>query len=153
MAPPGSLDPGQAHAAAAVGIVRPHISRARPRREACASWPASRAFAMIQHLTGILSHPARAWEAIAQGAGRTSNLVYVCVLAVLPAVAWYYGTTRVGWSVGEGEVIRLTQSSATRLIVLFYLAMVVSVCIIGWFIHWMAAEYGAASTPMRGVSI
>jgi hypothetical protein len=108
---------------------------------------------MIQHLTGILMHPSRQWLLIAPRADRGSNLVYVMALAVLPAVAWYFGTTRVGWTVGAGEVIGLTRGSAVRLIVLFYLAMVVSVCVIGWFIHWMAAEYGAQSTPMRGVSI
>lgn len=108
---------------------------------------------MIQHLAGILSRPNQEWQRIAPQAGRAGNLVYVLAMAILPAAAWFYGTTRVGWTVGAGEVIRLTDTSATRLIALFYLAMVGSVCLIGWFIHWMAASYGAQSTPMRGVTI
>jgi Yip1 domain len=108
---------------------------------------------MIQHLAGILFRPSSAWRSLAPDAGKTGNLVYPLVLALLPAVAWFYGTTRIGWTVGDGEVIRLTDASATRLIALFYLAMVGSVCIIGWFIHWMAENYGARSTPMRGISI
>jgi hypothetical protein len=108
---------------------------------------------MIQHFAGILTSPKREWQRIASGAERTGNLVYVLLMALMPAAAWYYGTTQVGWTVGEGELTRLTTASAIRLIALFYLAMVVSVCLIGWFIHWMAANYGAQSTPMRGVTI
>ncbi len=108
---------------------------------------------MMQHLAGILTRPAVEWPKIAARAHETRNLLYPAVLAALPAVAWYYGTTKVGWAVGDGETIRLTQTSAMRLIVLFYLAMVASVGTIGAFIHWMAANYGARSTPMMGVTI
>ena len=108
---------------------------------------------MIQHLAGIMTSPGRTWQRLSSSAGEAGHLVVLLLMAALPAIAWYYGTTQVGWTVGEGEVIRLTQSSATRLIALFYLAMVTSVCIIGWFIHWMAENYGAQSSPMRGITI
>jgi Yip1 domain len=108
---------------------------------------------MIKHAIGILFSPNQTWPKIAATADRGSNFVYVLVFAVLPAVAWFYGTTRVGWSIGSGEVIKLTAGSATALIALFYCAMVVAVSIIGWAIHWMAVSYGAQSTLMRGIAI
>lgn len=108
---------------------------------------------MIQHAPGLLFSPASEWQKIAAAADRPANVLYFLLLAVLPAVAWHYGTTAVGWSVGDGEITRLTEQSATRLIVLFYLAMVVSIVIIGYFIHWMAGNYGARSTLMRGISV
>lgn len=73
-------------------------------------------------------------------------------MALLPAVAWYFGTTQIGWSVGDdGEQIRLTRESARIICILFYLTMIVCVAIIGYFIHWMAETYGAQTTITRGI--
>jgi hypothetical protein len=75
-------------------------------------------------------------------------------MAILPAVAWYYGTSQVGWTVGEhGETIKLTAQSARQICILFYLTMVACIAVIGWFIHWMADTYGAESTPAKGIVI
>jgi len=108
---------------------------------------------MITDAIGILFRPNATWQKISSTADRTSNLVYILILAVLPAIAWFYGTTRVGWSIGEGEVIKLTAASATALITLFYWAMVLAVLVIGGSIHWMAVSYGAQSTLMRGITV
>ncbi len=108
---------------------------------------------MINHAVGLLFSPTHEWQKIEARANRGSNMIYFLMLALLPAAAWYYGTTQIGWSVGDGEITRLTAASALRLIVLFYLAMVVSIVIIGYAIHWMAVSYGATSTLLRGISI
>ena len=69
-------------------------------------------------------------------------------------MAWYYGTSRIGWTVGdEGETIRLTVESARQISVLFYLTMLAAVAVIGYFVHWMADTYGAASTLTKGIVI
>lgn len=108
---------------------------------------------MINHAAGLLFSPTREWQKIEARANRGSNLFYFLVLALLPAAAWYYGTTQIGWSIGDGDVTRLTTASALRLIFLFYVAMVVSIVLIGYAIHWMAVSYGATSTLLRGISI
>ena len=36
---------------------------------------------------------------------------------------------------------------------LFYLTMLGSIAVIGYFVHWMSATYGAASTLTKGVVI
>ncbi len=108
---------------------------------------------MINHAAGLLFSPTREWQKIEVRGDRGGNIVYFLVLALLPAAAWYYGTTQIGWSVGDGEVTRLTAASALRLIVLFYLAMVISIVLIGYSIHWMAISYGATSSLLRGISV
>lgn len=108
---------------------------------------------MIQHVPGLLFSPGKEWQKIAPSADRATNFLYVVVFATLPAVAWYHGTSSVGWSVGDGDVTRLTPGSALRLIVLFYLAMLLAIAAIGYFIHWMAGSYDAESTLMRGISV
>lgn len=108
---------------------------------------------MIEHIPGLLFNPIRQWQKLEPLSGRATNLLYVFVMAVIPALAWYHGTSAVGWRVGSGDVTRLTEDSALRLVVLFYLAMVGAVVVIGYFIHWMAANYGAHSTVPKGITI
>ncbi|MEE4143881.1 MAG: Yip1 family protein [Halieaceae bacterium] len=111
---------------------------------------------MIQHTFGLLTRPSAQWRAIAalpEDSFRTL-LLYPCFLAILPAVAWYYGTSRVGWTVGDqGEAIKLTAESARQITILFYLAMLGSVAVIGYFVHWMSDTYGANSSLTKGIVI
>jgi len=111
---------------------------------------------MIQHTFGLLTRPSAQWRTIAdlpEDSFRTL-LLYPCFLAILPAVAWYYGTSRVGWTVGDqGETIKLTVESARQITILFYLAMLASVAVIGYFVHWMSDTYGADSSLTKGIVI
>ena len=111
---------------------------------------------MIQHTIGLLVKPSAQWQSIASLPEKSLNtlVLYPCILAILPAVAWFYGTTEIGWTVGQhGEPVRLTAESARQICILFYLAMVGSVAVIGYFIHWMSETYGADSSIAKGIVI
>lgn len=103
----------------------------------------------------LLVQPRRVWEYVASHAPVSifSALIYPILFAVLPAYAWYYGTTHVGWRIGDSDPVRLTHASALPIVILFYLAMVVAILGIGWMIHWMSQTYGATSTPAKGIAI
>jgi len=111
---------------------------------------------MIQHGLALLVQPHTAWQRVAQLPSASFNklALFPVIMALLPAVAWYYGTSRIGWTVGSSEdAIRLTESSAFEISVLFYFVMISSVAIIGYFIHWMSATYGANSSLTKGIVI
>ncbi len=111
---------------------------------------------MIQHTFGLLVKPSTQWRAVAdlpESSFRTLVL-YPCIMAILPAVAWYYGTSQVGWSVGDqGSVTKLTVESARTISILFYFGMVACVAAIGYFIHCMSDTYGADSSLTKGIVI
>lgn len=110
---------------------------------------------MIQHTFGLLVQPSAQWQRIAQlpeNSFRTL-LLYPWFLAILPAVAWYFGTTHVGWTVADGDPQYLTQQSARTLCILFYLTQIICLSVIGYFIHWMAETYGAESSITKGIII
>ena len=110
---------------------------------------------MIGNIIGLLISPKKQWQSIAEKNAFTLGgaVLYTMVLAALPALAWYYGTTEMGWRVGEGETIRLTKDSAQIIIALFYLTMVASVCVIGYMVHWMAHTYGTESSTAKGIAL
>lgn len=109
---------------------------------------------MLQHTIGLLIKPSAEWRRIAAMPTRSFNtlLLYPCLLAIIPAVSWYYGTSQVGWTVaGDDDAIRLTADSARELTLLFYFAMLGCVASVGYFIHWMAGTYGAQVGLARGI--
>ncbi len=111
---------------------------------------------MIQHTFGLLVKPNAQWQTISKLSESSFKtlLLYPWFLAILPAVSWYYGTTQVGWSVGNhGDIIKLTTDSALQICILFYFTQVVCVYAIGYFIHWMSDTYGAQSTIAKGIII
>jgi len=111
---------------------------------------------MIQHTLGLLVRPSAQWRTIAElpESSFRTLVLYPCIFAVLPAVAWYYGTSRVGWTVGDhGETIKLTVESARQISILFYLAMLGAIAVIGYFVHWMSDTYGADSSLTKGIVI
>lgn len=110
---------------------------------------------MIANIVGLIILPKQRWKIIAERDefNLLSAMLYVMLLAVVPCLAFYYGTTQVGWTVGDGEVIKLTVASAKKILVLFYLAMVLSICAIGFMIHWMADTYGCDSSTAKGISV
>lgn len=111
---------------------------------------------MLNHLFGLMVQPRRQWQQIASLSekGLNRQIPYVIVLALLPALAWYFGTTEIGWSIGgSGQVRTLTSQSALSLVAVFYITMILAVVAIGFFIHWMAKTYGAKTHPMKGMVI
>lgn len=110
---------------------------------------------MFSNVIGMIATPGKQWQSIADHCPESAlrAIIYSIVLAVIPAVAWYWGTTQIGWQVGDGDTIRLTTNSARSIIPLFYLAMVGSIVFIGYMVHWMAQTYGADSSIGKGIAI
>jgi len=107
----------------------------------------------LLHSIGILTHPDREWESIRSDQESTTKLYlgHVLVLALVPALSAYFGTTQVGWQIGEGEVVKLTQNSAAQLCILFYAAMLCGIFLIGKFIDFFSLTYGADESEHNGV--
>ena len=99
----------------------------------------------LRHAFGLLARARAEWIAIHDqryGVAR-SFIAHTAVFALIPAVAGYIGTTRTGWQIGTGDVVRLTAESALRIAVLYYLAMLAATFCVAWMIHWMSRTYGA----------
>lgn len=103
---------------------------------------------MIHHVMGLFTHPDQEWKDI-KGDEETIGHMYlshVLILAAIPVVSAYIGTTQVGWSIGSSEAVMLTQSSALKMTALAYIAMLAGVAVMGAFIHWMSRTYDANPT-------
>ena len=97
----------------------------------------------IQHIIGLFTDPAREWESIREQykTSERAGIGHVFVLAAIPAISGYIGTTQVGWRIGVGDPIKITGDSAVSIAVIYYLALLVGVYTIGWMIHLLGRAY------------
>ena len=110
---------------------------------------------LINHVLGLLLNPKREWRAIKEDDKSITAcyLELVLILGLIPPFAGFYGTTQIGWQFGWEQPVKLTVGSALPIAVLYYLAILLAVFIVGKAIHWMATTYGAAPTLSQCVKL
>lgn len=98
----------------------------------------------LQHMMGVLYHPKKEWRAIESEHYTATHifLAQISILALIPAISLFIGTTQIGWSISGGDYVKLSVSSALPAAVAFYFAMWVGVGFIAWTIRWMEKTYG-----------
>jgi len=109
----------------------------------------------MKHVFGLFFNPENEWEKIRKDSGGIVShyLKFILIITILPAYAWYFGASNVGWKIGADRIIKLTSDSAMEISLLFYLSMIVGIGILGYMIHWMAETYEAESSVATGVQI
>ena len=109
----------------------------------------------LKHLPGLLFKPQEEWREIRRSNVSISNIYFtlVLLLGAIPPICGYIGTTMVGWSVGDGPVVKLTVDSAMKISIMFYLAILVAVYAIGQMIHWMGDTYGFERDTARCIQL
>ncbi|WP_281648443.1 Yip1 family protein [Parendozoicomonas sp. Alg238-R29] len=108
----------------------------------------------LTHVWGLFMHPDQEWRSIRDEKPTILKFIisYLLLMAAIPAVSGYLGTTITGWRLPGGtEAVRLTESSAAIMSVFAYFATIAAILVISGFTHWMARTFG--STPTLGQCI
>ncbi|QKJ86477.1 hypothetical protein PMPD1_1522 [Paramixta manurensis] len=97
----------------------------------------------MNHVWGLLAHPNREMHDIKQENETVSHHYthHVLLMAAIPVVCAFIGTTQIGWNLGEGRTIPLSLFTALGLAVLFYAIILGGVAVMGRVIYWMARDY------------
>ncbi|WP_367165331.1 Yip1 family protein [Kosakonia cowanii] len=97
----------------------------------------------MNHVWGLLSHPDREMQVIKRENETVSHHYthHVLIMAAIPVICAFIGTTQFGWSFGENVVVPLSLSTGFYLAILFYCLMLAGVAVMGRVIWWMARNY------------
>ncbi|MFT5659135.1 MAG: hypothetical protein ACI9KN_002418 [Gammaproteobacteria bacterium] len=100
---------------------------------------------MLKHIISLFFAPENAWKNIKTelDRGTCNTTALMLILAFIPPVSGYIGTTMVGWQLGAGDPVMLTNSSAASIAVIYYFAIVVGINAVALAIRWMADTYDA----------
>ena len=97
----------------------------------------------MNHVWGLFSHPDREMHVIKSENETVSHHYthHVLLMAAVPVICAFIGTTQIGWNFGDGTVVQLSWFTGLYLAIVFYGLMLAGVAIMGRVIHWMARNY------------
>ncbi|MDC8830646.1 Yip1 family protein [Alteromonas gilva] len=109
---------------------------------------------ILNHLWGIYTHPKEEWQTIDT---RHENYLYafshIAIIALIPAIVGYYSAAHLGWSIGAGELIRLTQQSALLMSLAMYFGLVTGVVALAVLINELAKAFDASPTYTQSLEL
>ena len=108
----------------------------------------------FKHVWGLMAQPKDEWKSIRDERCTIGKCYcsHVLFLAALPAIAYFIGTSQVGWVIGAKSV-RLSTESALQIAGLTYLTMLVGIFAMGKTIHWMSQTYGATQNLPQSIAL
>ncbi len=97
---------------------------------------------ILSHIWGLYAHPKDEWHTIEKRhESLTHSLMHILTVALIPAVCGYYAAAHIGWTIGVGDPIKITQSSAQVMAVGMYIGLVLGVFALAYLIQWMAKTF------------
>lgn len=109
---------------------------------------------ILNHLVGIYTHPKEEWQSIDR---KHENYFYalshIAVIALIPAIIAYYSAAHLGWSIGAGDLIKLTPRSALGMAVGMYFGLVAGVIGLAVLIHQLANAFDAQPTYTQSLEL
>ena len=109
---------------------------------------------LLTHVWGLLAHPKAEWKSIRDERCTVGKCYcsHVLFLAAIPVIAYYFGTTKVGWVIGS-KAVRLSVDSALQISALTYITLLLGVFAMGKAIHWMSQTYGAKQSLPQAIAL
>lgn len=110
----------------------------------------------IKFMSEIFYHPTLAMKHLRDEKlrGTTEVLFILAILALIPAVSLFIGTTQIGWSLAPGgDAVKLSLISALNSSIAFYLALCFALGLMSFTIHWMEKTYGGHASLERCMNL
>ena len=109
---------------------------------------------ILNHIWGLYAHPKEEWQTIEK---RHESLMYsmmhILIVALIPAICGYYAAAHIGWTIGVGEPIKISQSSAQLMSVAMYFALVIGVFALAYLIQWMAKTFDSKPSFIQSLEL
>ncbi|OLQ76132.1 hypothetical protein BIT28_19160 [Photobacterium proteolyticum] len=109
---------------------------------------------ILGHLFGLYTHPKQEWRTIdKEHEGFQSSLSHILLIALLPPTFAFISSVFIGWRIGVGEPIFLTQSSALGMSVAMYFALIAGVFALAYLTYWMSHTFGSTPTYTQALEL
>jgi len=100
---------------------------------------------ILNHIWGLYAHPKEEWQTIEKRhESLTYSVVHILVVSLIPAICSYYAAAKIGWTIGAGDVIRISEPSAMAMAIAMYIGLSVGVFALAYLIQWMAKTFDAS---------
>lgn len=109
---------------------------------------------ILNHLWGLYAHPKEEWQSIDERhESFFYSLSHIALISLIPAVMAFYSATYLGWSIGVGDIIKLTQKSALLMSIGMYFGLVIGVLALAVLIHELAKAFDSQPTYTQSLEL
>jgi len=109
---------------------------------------------ILNHIWGLYAHPKDEWQTIEKRhESLMYSLVHILVVALIPSICGYYAAAHIGWTIGVGDPIKISQSSAQVMAVAMYAALITGVFALAYLIQWMAKTFDSKPTFIQSLEL
>ncbi len=109
---------------------------------------------ILNHVWGLYASPKTEWHAIDRDhEDHWHATSHIAIIALIPAVCSYYASAHIGWSIGAGEIIKLSSDSALFMAVGMYFGLVVGVACLAMMIHELAQVFDAKPSITQALEL
>lgn len=109
---------------------------------------------ILNHIWGLYAHPKDEWQTIEK---RHESLMYslmhILVVSLIPTICAYYAAAHIGWTIGVGNPIKISPSSAQIMAISMYIALVLGVLFLACLIQWMAKTFDSNPTFVQSLEL
>ncbi len=83
---------------------------------------------ILNHLIGIYTHPKEEWQTIdTKHETYFYALTHIAFISLIPSLVAYYSSAHTGWSIGAGDIIRLSENTAIMMGIGMYFGLIAGV--------------------------
>jgi hypothetical protein len=109
---------------------------------------------ILNHLWGLYTQPKEEWHAIdRRNESYFYSLSHIAIISLIPVLMSYYSAAHLGWSIGVGDIIRLTSSSARLMSIGMYFGLMTGVIALALLIHKLAKVFDATPTYTQSLEL
>jgi hypothetical protein len=109
---------------------------------------------ILNHIWGLYAHPKDEWQTIEKRhESLMYSLVHILVVALIPSICGYYAAAHIGWTIGVGDPIKISQSSAQVMAVAMYAALIGGVFALAYLIQWMAKTFDSKPSFIQSLEL
>ncbi len=109
---------------------------------------------ILNHIWGLYAHPKDEWQTIEKRHESLKySLMHILVVSLIPAICSYYAAAHIGWTIGVGDPIKISQASAQVMAVAMYVALVAGVFALAYLIQWMAKTFDSKPSFIQALEL
>lgn len=109
---------------------------------------------ILNHLWGIYAHPKEEWHIIDERhESYFYSLSHIAIVSLIPTLVCYYASAHMGWSIGAGDLIKLSKESAAILSIGMYFGLMAGVVALAILIHELAKVFDSSPTYTQSLEL
>ncbi len=100
---------------------------------------------ILNHIWGLYTAPKKEWQTIEKRhESLMYSMVHILTIALIPAICGYYAAAHIGWTIGVGDPIKLTEPNAMFMSIAMYFGLIIGIISLAVLIQWMAKTFDSS---------